>query len=138
MTTDFEILPHTADVGVAARGKNLREAFANAAVGLFTVITDLDPVQEREEREVKVSASDWESLLVNWLNELIFLFDVENLLLRRFSILDLEETHLRAHCFGERVDRSRHTVKIGVKAATYHQVKVERGPECRVQVYLDI
>lgn len=138
MAQGFRILEHTADVGVAACGEDLREAFANAARGLTNVIADLEAVQEREERRVQVSAPDLEGLLVAWLGELIYLFDVEHLLFRRFQITELTDTSLTARCFGEQADPARHRVKMGVKAATYHQLQVVSGPPSRIQVYLDI
>jgi len=134
----FEYLEHTADVGIAAYGDDLREAFANAAYGMFSLIAELDSVAEREMRNISLSASDVEGLLVDWLNELLFLFDAEGLLLQRFDITRLEDGVLEARVYGEKADPSRHELKMAVKAATYHRLKVERGRPCRVQVILDI
>ncbi|MBI2861886.1 MAG: archease, partial [Chloroflexi bacterium] len=89
-------------------------------------------------REVEVKATDWGALLVEWLNELLFIFDTEQLLLRRFQVLELNDQKLRANCFGERVVPQRHHLKLAIKAATYHQLQVEVGDPCRVQVILDI
>ncbi|MBI2846403.1 MAG: archease [Chloroflexi bacterium] len=136
---DFEVIEHTADVGILARGTTLKEAFANAARGLFSIIVDLDSVEERERKEVEVPGQvDEEMLLVEWLNSLIYLFDVENLLFKRCNILELGEKGLKAECFGERVDPSRHILKTGVKAATYHMLRVEKGSYCQVKVLFDI
>ena len=79
-----------------------------------------------------------ESLLVAWLNELIYLFDVDNFLLKRFDISRLTETELKARAYGEKVDTSRHNLKLGIKAATYHMLKVENGKTNMVQVIFDI
>lgn len=138
MAGSFEILEHTADIGVAARGASLKEAFAQAALGLFSLITDLDGVRESQEKEIEVQAQDEEGLLVAWLNELIYIFDVENLVFRRFQVLELDPTRLRARAYGEKVDPSRHVIQIGVKAATYHMLRIEKGQDCRVQVLFDI
>ena len=83
---EYEYLDHTADIGVIAYGESLAEAFENAAKGMFGIITDLDTIDALEYRELEISASDTENLLVAWLNELIFYFDVENLVFNRFSI----------------------------------------------------
>ena len=138
MGKDFEIIDHTADVGIRAYGANMNEAFANAARALFSLITELDDVDEVLHRDTKLTAPDIESLLVEWLNELIYLFDVENILFKRFDITQLDNTRLKARSYGEKVDSSKHRLKMGVKAATYHMLKVDRGDGCTVQVLFDI
>jgi len=138
MGKDFEIIDHTADIGIRAYGANMNQAFANAARALFSLITELDDVDEVLHRDTKITAPDEESLLVEWLNELIYLFDVENILFKRFDITQLNNTQLKARSYGEKVDSSKHKLKIGVKAATYHMLKVDKGDGCKVQVLFDI
>ena len=74
MEKKFEILEHTADAGVIAYGTDLGQAFANAAQGLFSLITDLDDVDEVLRRDIDLAAADREGLLVAWLNELIYIY----------------------------------------------------------------
>ncbi len=138
MKKEFDILDHTADVGIIAYGASLNQAFANAARGLFSLITDLDDVKEALSRDIEVTAPDQESLLVAWLNELIYRFDVENILLNRFDVTQLDSTRLKARTYGEKVDSSRHKLKTGVKATTYHMLKVEKTNGYQVQVLFDI
>lgn len=138
MDKDFEFIDHTADVGIVAYGADAKEAFANAAKALFSLITELDKVQETLHRDSEVTATDEESLLVEWLNELIYLFDVESIIFKRFDITELTNTQLRARSYGEKVDLARHKLKTGVKAATYHLLKVDRNDGCKVQVILDV
>jgi len=90
------------------------------------------------ERDIELAAPDEESLLVEWLNELIYLFDTENIIFKRFDITEINDTRLKARIHGEKVDSSKHKLKIGVKAATYHLLKVSKGDGCQVQVLLDI
>jgi SHS2 domain-containing protein len=135
---DFEILNHTADVGIIAYGSDLKQAFANAAKGLFSLITDLDDVKEVLHRDAELTATDEESLLVEWLNELIYQFDTEGIIFKRFDIAQLDSTRLKARGYGEKVNKSRHRLKMGVKAATYHMLKVNKVDGCRVQVLFDI
>jgi SHS2 domain-containing protein len=135
----FEILEHTADVGVLARGRTLAEAFAHAAEGMFSIMVDLEDVREVEQRSMAVEGHDWPSLLVAWLSELLYYSDVDGLLFERFEIEDIRPYALRAVAFGEQVDRLRHELGTGVKAITRHMLEVEEGPEgWRVQVLLDI
>ena len=138
MEKDFEILDHTADVAIIAYGADINQAFANAARALFSLITELDNVAEVLHRDIELTAPDIESLLVEWLNELIYLFDTENILFKRFDITRLSHTQLKARNYGEKVDRSKHKLKTGVKAATYHMLKVDRRDDCQVQVLFDI
>ena len=95
MEKDFEVMDHTADVGIIAYGADMKEAFANAARGLFSLITELDDVEEAEFRDIEVSAPDQESLLVGWLNELIYLFDTENIILEGSILPGLIIQYLR-------------------------------------------
>jgi SHS2 domain-containing protein len=138
MKKDFEILDHTADVGIIAYGADLSQAFANAARGLFSLITELDDVEEVLHRDIELTATDVESLLVAWLNELVYRFDTEGIILKRFDIIQLDNTHLKARGYGEKADSSKHKLKTGVKAATYHMLKVDKNDGCRVQVLFDI
>jgi len=138
MEKDFEIIDHTADVGIRAYGADIKQAFANAAKALFSLITELDNVEEVLHRDIELTATDQESLLVEWLNKLIYLFDAENIIFKRFDITKLANTQLEAICYGEKVDKSRHELKIGVKAATYHMLKIDKDDGCQVQVLLDI
>ncbi len=133
----FQLIEHTADTGLVAYGNNLAEAFANAAYGLFSIIAELGKVREVESRELAVSAEDAEGLLFNWLNHLIYVFDVEHLLFKRFDVSEFTENNLKATCRGERYDPSRHQLKLGVKSATYHMLKVD-GEKNRVQVIFDV
>ncbi len=138
MEKDFEIVNHTADVGIIAYGADMSQAFANAARALFSLITELDDVEEVLHRDIELTATDEESLLVEWLNELVYQFDTENILFKRFDIVQLNKTQLKARSYGEKVDSSRHKLKTGVKAATYHMLKVDQGDGCKVQVLFDI
>jgi SHS2 domain-containing protein len=134
----FEIMDHTADVGIVAYGDDLEEAFANSAYGMFSLMADLDQVGDELCRDIDVRAMDQEALLVSWLNELLYLSDVDRAIFRRFEISSLDEDRLQGKAYGEKIDTSRHQLKTSVKAATYHMLKVERGNGCRVQVILDI
>ena len=135
---DFEFINHTADVGIIAYGADMSQAFANAARALFSLITELDDVAEVIQRDIELTATDVESLLVEWLNELVYQFDTESILFKRFDIIQLNNTRLKARGYGEKVDRSKHKLKIGVKAATYHMLRVDKDDGCKVQVIFDI
>ena len=138
MEKDFELIDHTADIGIIAYGADMKQAFANAARALFSLITDLEDVKEVLHQDTELTATDKEGLLVEWLNELIYQFDAENMLFKRFDITELNNTQLKARSYGEKVDRLRHKLKIGVKAATYHMLRIDKEDGCKVQVIFDI
>jgi SHS2 domain-containing protein len=135
----FDIIEHTADTGIIAYGADIEEAFANVAYGMFSLMANLEEVREETSRYVEAEGSDKESLVVAWLNELLYQFDVERILFKRFNILKLTDTRLRADAYGEKVDPSRHELHGGVKAATYHMLKAweDRG-RWRIRVIFDV
>lgn len=133
----FRLIEHTADIGLVAYGGTLAEAFANAACGMFSVMADLRTIREAGSRTVVVRADDVEGLLFEWLNHLLYLFDTEMILLKRFDIISLDERRLKAMCYGEKYDPRHHHLKIGVKAATYHKLKVDKEKK-QVRVIFDV
>lgn len=135
----FTILDHPADLGIAAYGKNLRVAFEQASVGLMSIILELSNIQQRASRNVELSATDYEHLLVKWLSEVLYLYDGEGFVGGKFSISELTPTLLKATVYGELFDHERHITKLDVKAITYHQLQIiEKKEEVTVRVYLDI
>ena len=137
----FEILEHTGEIGVLATAGTAAGAFAHAARGMFSFMVNLDAVEELEERWVEVEAPDLEALLVAWLDELIYLFEVDALVLHSFDIHEMGTTRLKALCRGERLDTERHRFSIAPKAATYHMLEVKEDPDSstwRAQIILDI
>jgi SHS2 domain-containing protein len=133
----FEYINSTADIGVRAYGNDLAEAFGNAAYGLFSIITDLRNVRRSEVRVVDIRAESPEDLLYDWLNQLIYLFDTEGVLFKACVIRDFDGKSLKAECWGEKTDLSRHQIKMSVKAATYHRLRVDPDKN-QVEVIFDI
>ena len=136
---DFEIINHTADVGIMAYGSDMRQLFSNAALALFSLITDHGSIIEKIRRDVQIVSKDSNSLLVEWLNELIYLFDTEGVLFSRFDIKNLSNSKLTATCWGESFDPLKHKIRIEVKAATYHMLKINKDDsKYSVQVIFDV
>ncbi|MCH7996839.1 MAG: archease, partial [Chloroflexi bacterium] len=117
---------------------DLRQAFVSAARGRYRIMLDDREIGEEVHRRIEVEGHDREALLVQWLNELIYTFDVENLVFKSFHILEMTDTGLKVDCFGQKLDPEVHEVRLGVKAATYHMLKVEEGNGFRAQVLFDI
>jgi len=129
----FEFLEHTADAYIAACGKNMSEAFENAALAMFQVMTSTDRIDQAVEDTVEVEAYDEQALLYSWLEALLVKFEVHGMLHSRFKILNLEETptgfKLKAKIWGEKFDPKKHTQKVGVKAVTYHRMEIIKQPD---------
>jgi SHS2 domain-containing protein len=134
----FVTLDHTADVGVEAYGETLAEAFENAALGMFSQVVDVDRVRPVVERCLEVTAHDQEELLVAWLNELVFLFDVENLVFSSFSVTEMSEKRLCGCARGETVDPTRHRLHLAIKSTTYHQLEIRKDDRYMVRVIFDV
>lgn len=129
---------HTADIGIKASGSDLKELFTNFALGLFDVICDMGKVLPLEEIKINISSSDLESLLVKWLNELIFIFDSKRMLLSKFDIKTVDHDSLSAVVSWEKFDLKRHEMRLSVKAATYHQLSIKKNRQYKGKIILDV
>jgi len=125
----FEQIDVSGDVGLRIQGLSLEELFMNAALGLFSLITDIKQVRTVESLQLHVEAEREDDLLIRWLNELIFLFDAEEMLIREsVPVIERDGTQLSldAELRGERFDPERHSSRLLIKAATYHNVSLKR------------
>ncbi len=129
-TGKFEFREHTADVYIAAHGMTLEEAFENAALAMFEVMTDIEKVSPDVEGSVEVEAEDEYALLYSWLEALLVKFETKNMLYSRFKISNLEENsggfRIKATVWGEKFNAEKHTQKVAVKAVTYHRMEIIR------------
>lgn len=119
-------IEHTADVGIEVEADSLEELFAGAASGMLSLIAETAFVSPTTSRGVSLEAADLDELMFLWLNELIYLMGSEGLLLSKFDVKRVEGLVLEATVMGERIDPARHDLRGDVKAATYHQLAVER------------
>ena len=120
----YRQLSHTADLAWRLWGKDLPELFENAGRALSATLTDRRYLKRRATRTVRLTASDRESLLVDWLNHLLYLFDIDGFLGRDFQVESLTPGGLKARVTGETFDPARHPSRTGVKAATFHQLSI--------------
>jgi SHS2 domain-containing protein len=136
----YELIDHTADVGVKAYGKTLPEAFENAAKGMFNIITDESEIEPIGQYDIKLEAPNIEQLLVDWLSELLYLNSAQNLVFGLFKIMELDEKKpkLHARAFGEKFNFSKHKIGSEIKAVTYHMLEVRNKRPIHVQVLFDI
>jgi SHS2 domain-containing protein len=142
-TGKFEFLEHTADVYIAAHGATLAEAFENAALAMFEVMTDTEKVSPDVEDSVEVEAEDEYALLYSWLETLLVKFETKNMLYSKFKISSIDETkegfRIKAAVWGEKFDAEKHAQKVGVKAVTYHRMEIIKDIDTvRLEFILDI
>lgn len=125
----FKFLPHMSDVFIEAYGSTLEEAFENAALAMFEVMTDTSLVKPLIEETVEANGFDAQSLLYDWLEKLLVLFETRMLLCSKFKVEKIKYDggtyELKARVWGEEFNPDRHEQRVGVKAVTYHMMSVE-------------
>lgn len=126
---EYEIVDHTADVGVRAWGRTPEELYVHMAEGMFSLIVGPEEVRERKTVRVEARGQGEEGLLVAWLRELLFLFDTQHFVAKAFRIDRLEPGRVEAQVSGEKLDLSRHSPGREVKAVTYCDLAVTHQPD---------
>ncbi|KZX15046.1 protein archease [Methanobrevibacter cuticularis] len=141
----YEFFDVTADIGYWAYGKTLEEAYENAALAMFNVMTNTKQVSENISREIYIESEDLVSLLYDFLEELLFLHEIELLFFSKFEITikkdELQEQNiylLKAKAIGDNIDWNIHEKGSEVKAITFHMMKVVTSDISKVRVILDL
>ncbi|HYR44386.1 MAG TPA: archease [Terriglobia bacterium] len=135
----FELLEHTSDVGILARGQTRQEALVSLSQGLVSILVDPAPFRPLEERHFKAPGPDDAAQIVNWLNEILFFFDTEGLVFVDFEIDSWTGGEITGRARGERFDAGRHEFRTAVKAATYHQFENQQTPDgWEIRVFVDV
>jgi SHS2 domain-containing protein len=133
----YELIEHTADVGVKAYGTTVAEAFKHAAEGMFDIITDESSIDPVGEYEIILEAPDLEQLLVDWLSKLLYLNDAQDLVFGKFEVA-ISGNHLSSYVYGEKYNKKKHRMGVEIKAVTYHMLQVHDINPIFVQVLFDI
>ena len=135
----YEQLDISGDAGVRATGGSLEELFESAALGMYSLVTDLEGLREKTTITVEAESDSPEGLLVSFLNELIFRLDTDGFVGKKVRMLRMGEEKLKAEITGEEFDPERHEAGLLLKAATYHGLKVEeRDGRWSAEVIFDI
>jgi len=135
----WEHFPHKADIGIRGAGATKEQAFEQAAVALTAVITEPEKVAPKQKVEITCQADDDELLLADWLNSLLYEMATRKMLFSRFEVR-IEQSHLSATAWGEKLDVSKHLPTTEVKAATYAELNVrqERDGTWIAQCVVDV
>ena len=139
---EFEILEHTADIGIAAYGKTKREVFINTARGMFEIIAgETNNLKENFCDKIKLEADNLEGLLFAWLNELLYISETKLVILNKFEIKDLSNNKIGAEVKGTKINRLNCKIKKEIKAVTYYRLEIKKDEKSglwRAQVIFDI
>ena len=139
---EFEILEHTADIGIAAYGKTKREVFINTARGMFEIIAgETKNSKENFCDKIKLEAGNLEGLLFAWLNELLYISETKLVILSKFEIQDVSNNKIVAEVKGTKINRRDCKIKKEIKAVTYYRLEIKKDEKSglwRAQVIFDI
>ena len=135
----FRILEHPADVGIEAHAGSLGAVFEECAKALVSIIMDATTLRDTHVKTVSVSAADRDQLLVKWLEEILYLYDGQGFVLKDPVVNEITGSGLNATLKGDMIDSDRHTMRLDVKAITYHQLSIRESNNGFIaKVFLDI
>jgi protein archease len=136
----YRNLEHTTDAFIEVSGKTLEEAFETAGIAVVDTILDVKCVEKKTERKIEVSATDLNSLLYSWLEEIIILTITEGFAARSFSvkITKVDKYLLTAIISGEPIDFDKHHFKLEIKAPTYHLMEIKQEKPVVMRFLLDL
>lgn len=128
----------TADVALEAYGKTMEEAYSNAALAMFEVQTDVENVKPSISKDVNIVSESKESLLFDWLSELLYLRDTQNMFFSKFEIKIEKNKNfkLTGKIYGEKIGS--HEKRTEVKGVSYQMMKIDEKPKFKVRVILDV
>lgn len=136
---NYELLEHTADLGIRVWGTDLKELFINSAFAMYDLIADIDSVKQTISEEVEADAQDTDELLKNWLSELLYYFHVKDILFGGFSIKEISDKKIQSSAKGEKIDTKRHNLKHDIKAVTFHSLKIEeKNKKFTTEIIFDV
>src|SRR5574342_349857 len=122
----YRLMTRQSELAVKVVGNSQADLFANSAFALFDVMTDLEKIEVKERLPLEVEGADRDDLMVNWMRELLYLYQGSGYLLKEFQIREVKDTLVKADVCGEKIDPDRHDMKKEVTAVAYHQSRMEK------------
>ena len=135
---NFEYFDVTADIGFISYGKDMNEAFENAGLAIFNIISDTSDISHEKEITFEVDSEDDVSLFYDYLEELLFYHEIEFMLFSEFHVEIDEKLHLKATIKGEEINWDKHERKTEIKAITYHQMDVKKTDHVELRAIVDL
>jgi SHS2 domain-containing protein len=133
------IIARQSELAVRVVGKSQTDLFVNSAFALFDVITDTESIDAKERMQLEVEGSDRDDLLVNWLRELLYLYQGSAYLLKEFTVREMKDTMVKAEVSGEKLDPDRHEIKQEIATVAYHQSHMQKtGDQWIAQVIFEV
>lgn len=134
----YEYFDVTADIGFKAYGESLNEAFENAGLAMFNVITDTCDVEPTDEISFEITSEDEVSLLYDYLEEILFYHEIDFMLFSEFHVEIDDSLHLKATIKGDKIDWDKHERKTEIKAITFHKMKVIKKDFVELHAIVDL
>ena len=135
----FEPFEHDADLGLRVRGRSFEELCANAARGMVQLMVDPAAVRPVQDVRLQAEGDDAEMLLVDWLNQILFAFEVDRFVPAQVEVTAAGAGRLQGLLRGETLDESRHETRHAIKAVTYHRLSVRKtGEGYEVSIVFDV
>lgn len=125
----YRTIEHTADIGIEVEAGDMAGLFEGAALAMLSLLLDPRAVSPAVERRIELEAGDVEELMFRWLGELLYYTEAEGLAFGKVRVETVSETGLAATVVGEALDPERHDIRLEIKAVTYHEMLVRRGPQ---------
>lgn len=135
----YRILNRSSDLVIRVFGKSQAELFANSAFALFDLMTDMGRVEASEHLPLEVEGADRDDLMVNWMRELLYLFQGSGYLLKEFQIREVKDNYVRGEVSGEKFDPDRHEIVREIRSVISHQSRMgTTGDQWTAQVIFEI
>jgi len=135
----YRITKHQTELAVRITGNSQADLFANSALALFDVMTDPTAIEIKERISLEVEGNDRDDLMVNWMRELLYLYQGSGYLLKEFKISQVKDTIVKAEVCGEKIDPDRHEIKQEIAAVAFHKSRMEKtGNQWIAQVIFEL
>ena len=134
----YEYFNTTADIGLKAYGETLTEAFENAGLAIFNIISDTDGIDAVREIEFEITSEDEVSLLYDYLEELLFYHETEFMLFSEFIVQIDENLTLKAKIRGDEINWNKHERKSEIKAITFHKMAIRKDDGVCLRAIVDL
>ena len=135
----YRITKRQSELAVRVVGNSQADLFANSAFALFDVMTDVDKIEIKDRLPLEVEGADRDDLMVNWMRELLYLYQGSGYLLKEFQISEVKDTVVKAEVCGKKIDPDRHEIKQEVAAVAYHQSRMAKtGNQWTAQLIFEV
>jgi len=135
----YRVTTRQSELAVKVMGHSQADLFANSALALFDVMTDIEKVETKERLPLEVEGTDRDDLMVNWMRELLYLYQTSGFLLKEFRIREVKDTLVKAEVCGEKIDPDRHDIKKEIAAVAYNQSRMTKtGDQWAAQLIFEV